>query len=168
MFIDYALRQPQYSFTKHEHSVCDISTSKLSNVVESELILVKPKSFMNVNGHPLISAFKRFQPTDLILFHDELEKPLGKWTLKDGGSANGHNGIKSVIKEFGMKEFKRYRIGIGRPTSRDPESVCRHVLGDFTNEELECLNESVFPAIHKELIRLLLYSHRSATSSQNE
>ena len=66
--------------------------------------------------------------------HDDLQRDLLKASWKMGGSANGHNGIKSIIECFG-KDFWRVRVGIGRPPSREPSIVTKYVLGNFTREE---------------------------------
>ncbi|XP_056668430.1 probable peptidyl-tRNA hydrolase isoform X1 [Monodelphis domestica] len=66
---------------------------------EAELVLLKPRRFMNVNGLSVAQAAKMYQlaAEDIYLVHDELDKPLGKLAMKLGGSASGHNGVRSCI-----------------------------------------------------------------------
>ncbi|KAI3372945.1 hypothetical protein L3Q82_023384 [Scortum barcoo] len=78
------------------------------------------------------------QPEDILLVHDELDKPLGKFTVKYGGSARGHNGVRSCIDCLHTDVMLRLRVGIGRPTGK--ASVERHVLGRFSLEENKVLD----------------------------
>ena len=68
----------------------------------------------------------------LIVFHDDLEQDLGKFRILKGTSFKGHNGLKSIEKECGFKDFVRVAIGVGRPQSRDQQAVSQYVLGKFT------------------------------------
>lgn len=78
-----------------------------------------------------------------------MQRDLGKVNLKGNGSANGHNGIKSVIDNLRTNEFKRVRIGIGRPSAdiddRSYDVVANFVLSKFTQSELSKLEDLVYP-----------------------
>lgn len=76
-----------------------------------------------------------------------MQRDVGKVNIKETGSANGHNGIKSVIDSLRTKDFKRVRIGIGRPLidDRSNEIVAKFVLGKFNENELMKLNQVVYP-----------------------
>ena len=99
------------------------------------VLAVKPMTYMNNSGDivPFLKM-KDIQASDCLVIHDELEKPFGKVSLKWGGSARGHNGLKSLIERWGTDEFGRLRFGIGRPDSK--EAVPRYVLEKFENPEL--------------------------------
>jgi PTH1 family peptidyl-tRNA hydrolase len=90
---------------------------------------------------------KQEQNPRLVILHDELEAPWGKVKLKLGGSARGHNGLKSVMQALPGVEFARIGIGIGRPLSRDSDDVARYVLRQMSREELDqvrgCVGEVV-------------------------
>ncbi|XP_078502777.1 putative peptidyl-tRNA hydrolase [Lissotriton helveticus] len=103
------------------------------------LVLLKPRRLMNINGRSVASAAERFGlgPEDVYLLHDELDKPLGKVSLKLGGSARGHNGVRSCIESLHSDVMVRLRVGIGRPQGRT--SVERHVLEVFSSSEREVL-----------------------------
>ena len=45
------------------------------------------------------------------------------------------------------KEFLRISMGIGRPDSRDPETVSSYVLSDMPSDELEVVREQTVGAI---------------------
>ncbi|OLR89981.1 aminoacyl-tRNA hydrolase [Actinokineospora bangkokensis] len=95
------------------------------------VVLVKPRSFMNTSGGPVAGAVRFFKvPLDhLAVVHDELDLPFGAIRLKLGGGENGHNGLRSITKSLGSREYHRVRFGIGRPPGRqDPADF---VLRDF-------------------------------------
>lgn len=99
--------------------------------------LVKPLTFMNLSGEVMSWLTKKgIAPEEIIVVHDELELPFGKTAFKDGGSARGHNGVRSIIAHGGEKT-KRLRVGIDRPENR--EEVPDYVLTKFKQpkEELE-------------------------------
>jgi len=94
--------------------------------------LVKPQTFMNSSGAVVPSFLKKGITTENILVvHDELELPFGKLAVKCGGSAKGHNGLKSIIAACG-DQFQRLRFGIGRPVDRD--QVPTYVLQKFSED----------------------------------
>lgn len=98
--------------------------------------LVKPQTFMNTSGS-VIGHFKKqgITPEDILVVHDELELPFGKIAFKCGGSAKGHNGLKSIIAALGSDNFHRLRYGIGRPEQR--EQVPDYVLQNFSEDQHE-------------------------------
>ena len=79
-----------------------------------DVVLVKPQTFMNNSGEPLASVlrFRKLAPEDLIVVHDELDLPWTALRIKIGGSAAGHNGIKSIIGSLKTDCFTRVRVGI--------------------------------------------------------
>ena len=111
-----------------------------ADVVEGRLggrrvVLAKPKSYMNESGGPVASVSGFFKvPVDrLVVVHDELDVDFGALRLKRGGGDGGHNGLKSITRSLGSKEYLRVRFGIGRPPGRqDPADF---VLRDFSSTE---------------------------------
>jgi PTH1 family peptidyl-tRNA hydrolase len=98
-------------------------------------ILAKPRSFMNVSGGPVVATarFYKVDPADLVVIHDELDLPYASVRLKLGGGENGHNGLRSISKSLGTRDYLRVRFGIGRPPGRmDPADF---VLRDFSATE---------------------------------
>lgn len=108
-----------------------------ADVVEGRLagrrvVLAKPKCYMNESGGPVASLRDWFKvPADRILVvHDELDIPYAALRLKLGGGDNGHNGLRSITKAIGTREYLRVRFGVGRPPGRqDPADF---VLKDFS------------------------------------
>jgi PTH1 family peptidyl-tRNA hydrolase len=107
-----------------------------------KLILAKPLTFMNLSGAPVVALAQFFKvPVDnVVAVHDELDLPYGQVRVKRGGGEGGHNGLRSMSKSLGTKEYARVRFGIGRPPGRqDPAD---YVLSDFAaaeRKELEFL-----------------------------
>lgn len=118
----------------------------------SEFTLWQSPSMMNVSGPPLAAAWRTFlrsltsneerKAARLVVLHDELESPLGKTKTKTGGSANGHNGLKSCVTALGAKGFVRIGIGIGRPESRESEAVSRFVLRKMKALEADAISNA--------------------------
>jgi len=109
----------------------------VADVVEPEtrFLLAKPQSFMNLSGGSvkMITAFFKITLECVLLVHDDLDLPFGEIRLKDTGGSAGHNGVKSVIDSLGASDFKRLRIGIGRPPGQtDP---AKFVLQNFKSDE---------------------------------
>ncbi len=111
-----------------------------ADVVEGRLagrrvVLAKPKSYMNESGGPVasVSGFFKVPVERLVVVHDELDVDVGALRLKRGGGDGGHNGLKSITRSTGSKEYLRVRFGIGRPPGRqDPADF---VLKDFSSVE---------------------------------
>lgn len=103
------------------------------------LYLIKPGSFMNVTG-PAVARLGRklhLGPADLIIVFDDIDLPLGKVRVRMKGSAGGHNGVRSLIEALGTQDFRRVKVGIGRPAppGQRKEAVVNHVLSRFEPEE---------------------------------
>lgn len=79
----------------------------------------------------------------LVVVHDELESPLGKIKVKTGGSAKGHNGLKSCVSSLGGMAFTRIGVGIGRPESRESRDVASYVLRKMSPVEMQKVSDRV-------------------------
>ena len=98
------------------------------------VLLVKPLSFMNRSGYPLfaVAQFYKIEPQEILVVLDDFSLPLGRLRLREGGGPGGHNGLESVIVQFGTEEIPRLRIGIGAaPRERSAD----YVLSRFFDEE---------------------------------
>ncbi|HJQ45028.1 MAG TPA: aminoacyl-tRNA hydrolase [Amycolatopsis sp.] len=99
------------------------------------VVLAKPRSFMNLSGGPVAGTakFYKIEPGAIVVVHDELDVDFGALRLKLGGGDNGHNGLRSITKSLGTRDYFRVRFGIGRPPGRmDPADF---VLKDFSAPE---------------------------------
>lgn len=99
-----------------------------------KIYFLKPQTFMNLSGEsvqPLMTFFK-IEVQNILVVHDELDLPFGTIAYKNGGGLAGHNGLKSITAHLGTQEFKRLRLGIGRPVHGD---VSNWVLSGYTGED---------------------------------
>ncbi len=98
------------------------------------LLLIKPMTFMNLSGESVARAvrYNNVELCDLLVVVDDVNLELGRIRLRPGGSAGGHNGLKSVIEHLGTDQFPRLRIGVGQSKG----AVLRdHVLSTFAPDE---------------------------------
>jgi PTH1 family peptidyl-tRNA hydrolase len=98
-----------------------------------------PQTFMNESGDAAGPARGELGvPLErIVVLHDEIDVPFGEVRTKLGGGVAGHNGLKSLDRGLGGRDFWRVRVGVGRPDSTDPEIVSRHVLGRFSESDDE-------------------------------
>ena len=97
-------------------------------------LLLKPQTWMNESGRAIGEAAKFFkiEPGNVVVFYDEIDMAPGRFRMKTGGGAAGHNGIRSTIASIGP-EFRRARLGVGHPGHKD--LVHGYVLNDFAKAE---------------------------------
>jgi PTH1 family peptidyl-tRNA hydrolase len=109
-------------------------------------LLIKPQTYMNLSGQAVGEAmrFYKIPPSDLIVLYDELDLFPGKVRIKTGGGSGGHNGIRSIEAHCG-NEFRRVRLGIGHPGSKD--LVHNWVLGDFSKTDASLWLKPLLDAI---------------------
>ena len=99
------------------------------------VVLARPLTYMNESGGPVrgLLDYHSLPLENLVVLHDELDIPFGAVRLKRGGGEGGHNGLRSITRTTGSKEYLRVRVGIGRPPGRqDPADF---VLKDFSSTE---------------------------------
>jgi PTH1 family peptidyl-tRNA hydrolase len=97
-------------------------------------ILVKPTSYMNRSGEPVqaVAHFYKVEPSEILVVLDDMALELGRLRLRPDGGTGGHNGLESVIVQFGTEEISRLRVGIG---ASPREGAVDYVLGRFFEEE---------------------------------
>jgi len=100
-------------------------------------LLLKPQTFMNESGRAVGEAanFHKLSATGVVAFYDEIDLAPGRFRMKTGGGAAGHNGIRSIIASPVGEGFRRARLGVGHPGVK--ELVHHHVLSDFAKSDSE-------------------------------
>jgi PTH1 family peptidyl-tRNA hydrolase len=112
-----------------------------------DVLLAKPETFMNLSGLSVAALIQEFEilPEDMIVLYDELALPLGTIRIRERGSANGHNGVKSISGVLGTEEWLRIRIGVGKPALADGREIKAggkdYLLSPFRKQELAVLDE---------------------------
>ena len=120
-----------------------------ANLAGEEVLLAKPETFMNLSGLSVAALVRELEipiPSErLIVLYDELAFPLGELRVKERGSANGHNGVKSISGALGTEEWLRVRIGVGKPSLTDGREVRsggkEYLLAPMRRQELKVLDE---------------------------
>ena len=132
MLVDKICKDLDLKFTADKIFQADIASTFLNG---EKVYFVKPTTFMNASGLAVRAflAYYNLTVEDLIVIYDDLDMEVGKIRFRQKGSAGGHNGIKSIIKEIGTQEFDRIKIGIGRP--KDKMTVVNYVLGKFDKKD---------------------------------
>lgn len=112
-------------------------------VNEGKLLLMQPQTFMNLSGGSVARACNFYKiplNTNLIVIYDDVNLPVGSLRIRKGGSAGGHNGMKSIISALAGDAFIRIRIGVGAKTGED---LVAHVLGRFSKEDREAVDACI-------------------------
>jgi PTH1 family peptidyl-tRNA hydrolase len=112
-----------------------------------DILLAKPETFMNLSGLSVAALIQEFEISseDIIVLYDELALPLGTIRIRERGSANGHNGVKSISGVLGTEEWLRIRIGVGKPALADGREIKAggkdYLLSPMRKQELAVLDE---------------------------
>ncbi|SCE83045.1 peptidyl-tRNA hydrolase [Micromonospora echinospora] len=142
-------------FGRHRRAVADVAEGRLG-FGGPRLVLAKPLTYMNLSGGPVaaLTQFYKIPPAQVVAVHDELDIGYGQLRVKCGGGEGGHNGLRSMTKSLGTKDYVRVRFGIGRPPGRqDPAD---YVLSDFSGverKELEFLVDRAADAVESVITR---------------
>lgn len=121
-------------FSRNRRAVAEVAEGRLG-IGGPKVILIKPLTFMNLSGGPVSSLAQFFKvPVGrVVAIHDELDVPFGQVRAKQGGGEGGHNGLRSMSKSLGSKDYARVRFGVGRPPGR--QEPADFVLSDFSGAE---------------------------------
>lgn len=150
---------PRYRNTRHNvgYKAVELLASRLGTSFDREkheslmaeavhcgekLLLLKPLTFMNNSGISVAQAARNKvrEPGDILVLVDDVNLPLGRIRVRAGGSAGGHNGLKSLIEHLGTDQFPRVRMGVGE----SEDAVLRdHVLGTFRPEERGAVDQMI-------------------------
>ena len=119
----------------------------LTNVftISGEKVLVmKPVTYMNLSGEAVRQAadFYKVPPDHVLVVLDDTALAVGKLRVRRGGSAGGHNGLKSIIQHLGTDQFPRLRVGVGEKPHPDYD-LADWVLGRFTGEDKKAIDAAV-------------------------
>ena len=106
-----------------------------------KVILLKPTTYMNLSGESIreVINFYKISNEEVIVIYDDISLEVGRLRIREKGSHGGHNGIKSIIANLGTDVFPRVKIGVGAPKG----NLVSHVLGKFSEDEVEILRETI-------------------------
>lgn len=134
MFLIVGLGNPGIKYQKTWHNIGFRAVDEIPK--RNNLVMAKPQSFMNNSGKTVKVLIKHYKlnPENLIIIHDDIDLPLGKFKIQKNRGSAGHKGVQSIIKELGTKNFWRIRIGIC-PQKGKPKNIEKFVLKKITKEE---------------------------------
>lgn len=109
-----------------------------------EVTLAKPTVYMNESGVSVKAICDHFQvsPSDCFIIVDDVNLPLGTIRFRRKGSAGGHHGLESIIRELGTGEFPRLRIGVAMG-DLSGQDLTHYVLGRFSEKEWKLLQPQI-------------------------
>ena len=138
MVLDVLAERARATLTSHRSGAL-VADARLGTgpggVPGPRVILARPGGYMNVSGPPVaaLASFFGIEADRVLVVHDELDVAPESLRLKFGGGEGGHNGLRSISRSLGTKDYARLRVGIGRPPGRmDPAD---YVLQDFAPAE---------------------------------
>ena len=107
------------------------------------VLVMKPVIYMNLSGEAVGEAarFYKIQPDHVLVISDDVDLPLGKLRIRTGGSAGGHNGLKSVIQHLGTDQFPRLKVGVGGKPHPDYD-MADWVLGKLQGEDKKTMDQA--------------------------
>jgi PTH1 family peptidyl-tRNA hydrolase len=145
LFLDFFLKKESFSSFKLETKFKAELSSWIFNW--EKVLLLKPQTYMNLSWEALrkVVDFYKINLEDIIIIYDDLSMDFWKLRFRSTWSAWWHNGVKDIIKHFN-NDFNRIKIGIW---FNDNFEVSDWVLSKFSSEELENLEENIFPKVYK-------------------
>jgi len=156
MVVDELARQHSLSWQKDTKNKALIAKG-------SDYILVKPQTFMNLSGQTAAALLRYYHllprtifgtkkdsdlTSSLIIIHDELDLPFGKYKVASNSSSAGHNGVQSIIDHLKTKNFQRIRIGINTESRKNIPGD-KFVLQRFSDEEIKQIDKILSEIISK-------------------
>jgi len=174
MFVDYLVSLESLRVNEFEND--KFSNSQLAKLVinNNELILAKPLTFMNNSGIAVGKLVSKLinspnsqtrQINNLLIIHDDLDIPLGKFHIQFGVGPQLHNGLESIEQHLKTKDFWRIRIGVDNRQpkktylshGRDIDNKQKWIDGEtytlqnFLSQEKKLLESEIFPKIFSQL-----------------
>lgn len=169
---------PKYDLTRHNagwwilDALCDESKifwepgssakfhGKIArgDLLGCEVVCLKPETFMNISGKSVVSVanFFKIPSTEWIVFHDDIDLQEGVIKARVGGGHGGHNGLRSIIELSGQNNFKRIKLGVGRP-EKNSEGITTQGVSDYVLQRLApgFISEFVDKAMPEVKVRLV-------------
>ncbi len=140
--LDLIETQLQKQFTFNSKFECFELKEKINN---ENVVFIKPTTYMNLSGNALIKVKNYFKvdTADILVVVDDINLPLGSVRIRESGSAGGHNGLKSIEAVLGTTQYKRIKIGCGKPNA--DVDLKDYVLTNFSKAEQDTLTKEVYP-----------------------
>ena len=162
MYLIVGLGNPEADYSKTRHNMgfnvinkiakkygIEVNKKKFDGLLgdgiieNKKVILLKPQTYMNLSGKSIIQVvnFYKIPLENIIVIYDDIDVDKGLIRIRKKGSCGSHNGVKSVAEELGTEEFKRIRVGIGKPEHEN--DMINYVIGAIDEEDEEKLDDGV-------------------------
>lgn len=160
MYLVIGLGNPEKDYSNTRHNMGFNTINKLAKQLEIEvtkskfkglygtgiiegekIILLKPQTYMNLSGESIkeIIQFYKIEIEQIIVIYDDIDIEPGIIKIRKTGGPGTHNGMKSVVHELKTQNFKRIRVGIGKPEEKD--DLIEYVIGAIPEEDKEKLEK---------------------------
>lgn len=156
------------SSSKYSGRVC------VSNIENEEVTLLYPDTFMNNSGAAVKKLVPQNELSQLVVIYDDVALPFGEIKISFGRGDGGHNGIKSIIKELGTKDFVRVRVGVaplsfwtGEAKVLTGDKMVKFVLGNFSKSESVALDKEVFMKVQSAVCEVVKEGYVKAMNTVN-
>ncbi len=129
---------PAFEFDKKSNSL--ISSAKIG---KNSVLIALPETFMNKSG---LGAIKLIKPKkelkDVVVIHDDLDIPLGRFKISYGKNSGGHKGVESIMRALKTKNFIRIRIGVCPKKKPQQKELLKFIIGKWKPAELEIFKKT--------------------------
>ncbi|MFC7545109.1 aminoacyl-tRNA hydrolase [Plantactinospora sp. GCM10030261] len=150
-------------FGRHRRANAEVAEGRLG-LGGPRVVLAKPLTYMNLSGGPVagLARFYKVPLSQVVAVHDELDIPYGQVRVKCGGGEGGHNGLRSMSRSLGAKDYVRVRFGIGRPPGRqDPADFVLSNFSSVERKELEFLVDRAADVVEGVVVRGLEWTQNA-------
>lgn len=108
-----------------------------------KVYLMKPTTYMNNSGEAVkaFADYYKIGPENILVIVDDIDIPFSSIRIKKNGSAGSHNGLKSIVKLLGSKDFPRLKLGVGQ--KNENQDLASFVLGRFSKEEMVDIDKTL-------------------------
>lgn len=140
MVVDQLADRGRFSVTRVKHHALTAS----AEIGGQGALVMKPTTYMNLSGEAVGEAarFYKLDPARVLIISDDVDLPLGKLRIRTGGSAGGHNGLKSIIQHLGSDQFPRLKVGVGGKPHPDYD-MADWVLSKIQGEDEKVMGETL-------------------------
>ena len=140
MVVDQLAGRGRFSVTRVRHH----ALTAAAEIGGQGALVMKPTTYMNLSGEAVGEAarFYKLDPGHVLVISDDVDLPLGRLRIRTGGSAGGHNGLKSIIQHLGSDQFPRLKVGVGGKPHPDYD-LADWVTGKFRGEDKKLMDETV-------------------------
>ncbi len=125
---------------------CETGFSEVydGHVLDEPVLLFRPLTYMNRTGAAVGEAMERLQldPSNLLVIYDDADLALGRIRFRRGGSAGGHNGIRSILEHTDQATFDKLKVGV-RGADRQGMNLADYVLSDFHDAEAKSIQAMI-------------------------